>query len=154
MAEDNPIKEIRFDDPWDGELICRALNPDQPFRVGFDRCIAVTRGGKLLGGVMIDGFLHKSVQMHVAAFEPDWLTRGFLWVIFDYCFNQLGVDVIYGPVESANEKAIKFDLKIGFKEQTRLPGAVVGGDLIIFSMYRADCRWLNLRPAFVPGATS
>lgn len=147
------VKEIRFDDAFDGEAISRALDPDQPFRAGFDRCIAVTRGGKLLGGVMLDGFLHKSIQMHVAAFEPDWMNRAFLWVIFDYCFNQLGVKVIFGPVAEDNVKALAFDAKIGFTEHTRLKDACVGGDLIILSMYRHQCRWLDkLRPAFIPGA--
>jgi hypothetical protein len=63
------------------------------------------------------------------------------------------VEVIYGPVESTNKKALEFDKKIGFTEHTRLKGAIPGGDLVILSMYRGQCRWLDkLRPAFAPGA--
>lgn len=148
---ENSLIKIAFDDPWHGEVITRALDPDQPFREGFDRCISITRGGKLAGGVMFDAYLKRSIQMHVASFMPNWLTRDFLWVIFDYPFNQLGVDVIYGPVDSTNKHAIDFDKKIGFKEETRLKNATPGGDLIILSMYRADCRWLSHTPKTLKG---
>lgn len=144
--QSNDGYEYHFDNPWHGEALTRVLDPDQPFRENFDRVISVTSGGKLLGGVTYDGFLHRSVQMHVASFSPKWLTREMLWLVFDYPFNQLKVERVFGPVASTNKKAIAFDEKIGFTEHTRLVGAVPGGDLIIFSMERADCKWLKIKP--------
>lgn len=137
---------IEFNNPIHGERISRALDGDKPFHAGFDVCISITRGGKLSGGVIFDNYKKRSICMHVAAFEPNWLTRDFLWVVFDYPFNQAHVDKIFAPVESDNLHALQFDEKIGFVEETRMKDAIPGGDVVILSMYRAQCRWLDLVP--------
>lgn len=137
---------IHFNNPLHGEMITRALDPDQPFREGFDICISRTSGGKLAGGVTYDGYLKRSICIHTAGFVPNWLSREFLWAAFSYPFYQLKVEVIYGIVQSTNERAMRFDQKLGFKEDTRLKGAIPGGDLVFFSMYRADCKWLKMKP--------
>ena len=137
---------IEFDNPYHGEILTRELDPDQPFRVGFDRCISVTHAGKLVGGVTYDGFLRRSIHMHVASFRPSFLSRDFLFVVFDYPFNQLGVEVVYGLVASTNVRAVVFDRRIGFVDEAVLKGACVDGDLLILSMRRHQCRWLNYKP--------
>jgi hypothetical protein len=140
------VRQTVFNDPDHGQRLSHVLGPTQPFRVGFDVCVSVTSEGNLLGGVVFDGYLERSIQMHVASFSPTWLSRDFLWAAFDYPFNQLGVEVIFGPIASTNAHALRFDHKIGFTEHTRLLGAVPGGDLIILSMYRHECRWLDHQP--------
>lgn len=141
------MADIYLDNPWHGEIISRYFNLNSGFREGVDRCISVTREGKLAAGVLYDNFRQRSVQMHIVSFMKNWMTRDALWVAFDYPFNQMGVEVIFGPVPSTDTKTLDFDRHIGFKDRGAvLKDAVPGGDLIFLSMYREDCRWLTIKP--------
>ena len=104
--------------------------------------------GVLLGGVIYSGFTGESIGMHTAGFHPQWVNRDMLWVCFDYPFNQLGVNKIFGQVPAGNARALEFDKKLGFKEEAVVRGVFPGGeDLVVLSMDRVDCRWLGLTPA-------
>ena len=69
-----------------------------------------------------------------------------LWVSFNYTFIQLGCKVLFGQVPETNSKALEFDLKIGFKEITRIDDVFPDGGLILLAMRREECRWLKLKP--------
>lgn len=99
----------------------------------------------LFFGVVYDGFTGTNVFMHCAASRKRWMRREMLADVFGYPFFQLGVDRITGPVDSHNAAALRFDLHIGFKEETRLRGAVPGGDMIMLVLWRDECRWLNMK---------
>lgn len=114
----------------------------RPFIPGLDRCLARTCEGKLLGGVIYQDYFGPSVCIHVASYDPAWLSRDFLWAIFDYPFNQMGVKKVIGLVSTTQEDVLAFDLKIGFVEETRIKDVVPGGDLIVLSMLKEQCRWL------------
>ena len=111
-----------------------------------DHCISRSDGnGRLLGGVIYSGFTSESIAMHTAAFDRRWVNRDMLWVCFDYPFNQLGVQRVFGQVPEDNAAALAFDTKLGFKEVTRVPGVFKGGvGLIVMCMEKADCRWLDI----------
>ena len=111
-----------------------------------DRVVANVVRGKLLGGVIFTGFTVAGIGLHSAGFDPHWLSRDMLWMAFHYPFEQLGVRKITGTIHSGNRKAILFDLKLGFTEETRVVDLFPDGDLIIMSMRREDCRWLKLKP--------
>lgn len=101
---------------------------------------------KLLAGVVFDSYNKASVQMHVAAVPgARWMTRAFLWTCFHYPFEQLKVNKILGPVGSANTAARRFDEHLGFVLETALKDAHPDGDLLIYSMTRDQCRFLNLQ---------
>jgi hypothetical protein len=93
--------------------------------------------------VIYDHFYGPSIEMHMAGITPDWVSRELIWACFDYPFNQLGVDIVFGPVPSTKGYVLDLDRRLGFVEHTRLKGAVPGGDLVILSMERHQCRWLN-----------
>lgn len=135
----------RVNDPWDGEALSRKMHSDQAYESNW-RCLSVLHDGELAGGVIYTNFNVRSVQIHVAAFTPKWLTRDFLWMCFDWPFNRMGVDVVYGPVDSSNDHALQFDLRLGFVEEARLVGGSPTGDIVILSMRRHQCRWLNYTP--------
>jgi hypothetical protein len=41
---------------------------------------------------------------------------------------------------------MEYDQKLGFKEAVRFPGVHCdGGDLVVFEMNKADCRWIRER---------
>lgn len=111
--------------------------------------IGIVEDGKVLGGVIFHNYTGAggSVTIHSAGSETiPWTTRDFFWVMFDYAFNQMHVKRVYGPVPSNNERALKLDLKLGFKIVTSLPDVFPDADLIMLSMVREDCRWLKVKP--------
>ncbi len=99
--------------------------------------------GNLVGGVLFDHYNGRSIAMHVAGDGRRWLNREFIRACFDYVFNQLGVHKVIGMVPSWNKGALRFDFKLGFEKEAVIEDAVPGGDLIILSMTRDQCRWLS-----------
>lgn len=135
--------EYHWNNIWHGEWTCRGINKDWPFRPGYDACLSVTRAGKFCGGVIYDNNHTRTMQMHVSAMSKSWLTRDFLKVAFGYPFETVGVEKVYAPVETDNPHAMQFDIRLGFVEETRLVGAIPGGDIVILCMPRDQCRWLK-----------
>lgn len=106
------------------------------------RAIGLRRGGELVAGVLYEGFNGRNVWMHVAA-EPGarWLVRDYLRACFAYPFLVCGVERISGYVNESNALARRFNEHLGFREEARLRGAGPdGGDVIIFVMWKKDCR--------------
>ncbi len=107
------------------------------------RCIGnVSRDGKILGVVGFDGWNGASCQMHVAG-EGNWVTRELLHAVFDYPFNVAGCRVVLGLVPSGNERALRFDKRVGFNEVARIEHAHPDGALIVLEMRREACRYLR-----------
>ena len=111
-----------------------------------DQCLARVRDGKLLGGVVYQGYTGASIQMHMAGFVPNWANRNMLWVAFDYPFNQLGCGKVFGQVPEENAKALEIDLKLGFKIVAKVEDVFPDGACLVLALAREDCRWLKLRP--------
>jgi hypothetical protein len=108
-----------------------------------DHAIIRTEDDKLLGGVIYQGYTGASIRAHIAGFAPRWIDKDMLWMMFDYPFGQLGVNKIIGHVHSTNLKALDFNRKLGFKEEARIAGVFRDADLVIMSMRRENCRWLE-----------
>ena len=108
--------------------------------------LGVEQDGNLIGGVVVDEYV-KDVRcsMHCAGDGKQWLSRKFLFAVFDYAFRQLGCRLIVSPVNSENTRSVKFISDIGFVEKCRIKDGSPEGDLIIFVMRREDCRWLSLK---------
>lgn len=106
--------------------------------------LGLERDGELIAGVVYEGFSHTNIWMHVAAAPGrQWLNREFLRVAFDFPFNQLGCKRVSGWVEETNTDARRFDEHLGFKEEARLKGAARdGSDVILYVMWREDCRYV------------
>lgn len=111
---------------------------------GLSAGIGMEKDGELIAGVVYNEWNHVNINMHVAAIGHNWMTREYLWMCFDYPFNQLRVKRITAFIEDENEQAIKFDTHLGFKYETRMKDAYVNGDILIYVMRREDCRWLNI----------
>jgi hypothetical protein len=137
---------IVLDNPAHGFMIAHRAG------VGFDpnvnRVLAHTSDDGLLGGVVYTNYTGRSVQMHMAG-DPGWVTSKMIWIAFDYPFNQLGVECVIGLVSEDQVDVLDYDRRLGFKEIARVPGIVPGGDLIVLSMMRNECKWLSLRSRFV-----
>jgi hypothetical protein len=103
--------------------------------------------GETLGGVVFTGFLYGSIILHMAGNETHWASRDFLWMVYDYAFNQLGVRKCVGLVASNNSRALSIDLRMGFRIEAKLTDMLAdGGDLMILTLKKADCKWLRITP--------
>jgi RimJ/RimL family protein N-acetyltransferase len=107
--------------------------------------IGLKQDGQLISGVIFDDYNGSNVWMHVAAIPGRrWMTREFLYAAFAYPFIQLGCKRITGWVEASNTDARRFDEHLGFKQEAVLKHAARdGGDVIIYVMFREDCRFLK-----------
>lgn len=91
-------------------------------------------------------FIGKTCQMHVINLTEAYTPKALLFGAFDYPFNYLGVEKIIAIVNSLNTRAMNYDKKLGFTEVVRLEGMHDdGGDLVVFEMNKADCRWIRER---------
>lgn len=107
--------------------------------------IAVEHDGKLVAGIMYDGYTGASIAMHSRVDDKTKISREWLRQIFDYPFNQLKVKRVSGLVSSANTEAQKVNEKLGWIRETTLADYFPDGDGIVYVMRRDDCRWLKGR---------
>lgn len=107
------------------------------------QAVGLVRDNALTAGVIYTDYNGKSIICHIAI--DGGVTADFMNKICDYPFNQCGVKKIIGPVDSSNEKCIRFVKKVGFKEEARIKDAHPSGDVILFTMVKEDCRYLKER---------
>ncbi len=108
------------------------------------RAIGLRRDGELVAGAVYEGFNGRNMWVHLASVPGRaWLNRDFLKAGFRYPFLLCGVDRLSGYVDASNTQARRFDEHIGFTEEARLKGAAPdGGDVIIYVMWKKDCRYV------------
>jgi hypothetical protein len=99
--------------------------------------------------VVFTGYLGASIMLHMAGNESNWATPDFLWMVFDYGFNQLGVRKLVGLVPADNARAISVDTRLGFKVEARVSEMMPNGaGLLVFTMVKEDCKWLKIKPRY------
>jgi RimJ/RimL family protein N-acetyltransferase len=104
--------------------------------------LGVHKDGRIIGGVVYDGYTGQNIFMHVAGEGRRWLTRQFLWMAFDYPFNQLNLQRVSGLVPATNAAALRFDGHLGFREEGRMKCAARdGSDLLCLVLWRKDCQY-------------
>lgn len=126
--------------PWMEEK----LDARGAFKSG--RAIGLVDEDGICACVWFEGWNGANIYMHVAA-EPGkrWMTREFLWYVFHYPFVECGVKRITGLVAQSNLVARQFDEHIGFRLETRMKDAAPDGDMLVYVMFKDDCRWLKMR---------
>lgn len=109
------------------------------------RSIGLEKDGELVAGVVYDYFNHANVCMHVAGVGKHWLNREYLWYCFYYPFEQLKVRRVTGLIAETNTDSRRFAVGLGFEYEARLQGAHPTGDLLVYRMFKDQCRWLGLK---------
>lgn len=128
-----------------GQWVCARAGgfyiPEGAYAIGLEE------DGEILAGVMYDHhYAGASVQAHIAAKHGSrWLSREHLEVGFGYPFDYLKVKKIIGVVEETNFAAVRLDEHLGFTLETRIKDGCAGGDLLVYSMTREQCRFLKGR---------
>ena len=100
--------------------------------------------GELRAVTVYCNFQGKSCQTHICGKGSNWMTKKYLWAIFDYPFKKQGLKVILGVISGANKKSLKLSRHLGFKEIAIIEDAHKDGDLVIMTMKSSECRWLTL----------
>lgn len=90
-----------------------------------------------------NGFMGKTCCMHVVIQRPEAMSPRIVRQAFEFPFLVCDCVAVLGMVDSSNAAALDFDTRLGFKEIDRIPNGALEGDLVIFRMTRADCRWLR-----------
>lgn len=105
--------------------------------------VGLEKDGELISGVAYNEYNGPNINAHIALTVP--LTRHFLWAIFDYPFNKAKVNRITCLVGEGNVKSRNLCQRLGFIEETRLEKAHPEGDLIVYRMWRNECKWLEMK---------
>jgi len=140
------MRQTIYDENVIGPWVCQRTG-GQYFPDSGARAIGLLRDGVLVAGVLFEHYNGRSIAMHVAGEGKDWMTRDFLMECFRYPFVQLGVHKIIGLVDSSNKDARRLDEHLGFRMEAKIAGAAPRGDLLIFTMTREQCRFLERKVA-------
>ena len=111
------------------------------------KCSAIgwERDGRIVAAVVFDQFYWPSICGHIASDgSRAWASREFLHAMFDYPFRQLKCVRITAPVAEDNSDAIRFLVRLGFKEEGRLRRALPDGrDRLIYGILKEECKWAS-----------
>ena len=106
------------------------------------RCIGLRKDGELVAAAVYEGFNGQNMWVHLAGVPGQrWMTRDFLRAGFAYPFLVCGVQRLSGYVNSSNLAARRLNEHFGYRVEATLKGAAPdGGDVLIYVMWRKDCR--------------
>lgn len=111
---------------------------------GTDVGIGWQKDGQITAGVAYANWNGVNVECHIASDGTrQWLTRTYLWTIFDYPYNQLGANRISVCVGEGNSDSRRFVVHLGFELEATLQAAHPSGNLLIYRMWKKDCRWIS-----------
>jgi hypothetical protein len=105
--------------------------------------LCLLKHGEVVAAVLYDGFNGHNVWMQVAGSPgTPWLTRAALRWSMIYPFHQMGVGRISAMVDANNKASSRFCEHLGFVHECTLPRASLsGGGLMIYRMFREECRY-------------
>jgi RimJ/RimL family protein N-acetyltransferase len=106
-------------------------------------CIGQLKNDLIIGCVGFNCHINKSILIHSAGLDKTWVTRDLLAATFDYPFNQLGCNILIGQVGSKNYAAKRFNEHLGFKTVCVIRDAHEQGDLVIQTMTKDKCKYLE-----------
>lgn len=107
--------------------------------------IGLEQDGKLIAGVLFDYYNGASMNAHIAGEGKTWLNRRFLHFIFWYPFEQLKIKRLTVLIPRSNSDSLRFVRHLGFELEATLKDAAPDGDVLLFRMFREQCKWLKLR---------
>lgn len=112
---------------------------------GTDVGIGWQKNGEMVAGVAYANWNGVNVECHIASDRSKrWLTREYLWTIFDYPFNQLKVKRVTLCIGEGNMDSRRFAEHLGFKLEAELADAHPTGALRIYRQFRDECRFLQV----------
>lgn len=127
-----------------GAWVAKRIGRNAPW--GAYEAIGLECDGELIAGMVVESYVKKArCCVHLAGDGKRWLNREYLNFCCRYMFDQLGCNVVIGLVNADNEAALTFDKHFGFKECTRIADGAGDCDLVVLTLRREDCRWLDMK---------
>lgn len=110
-----------------------------------ERCqaIGLRKDGVIVAGVIYENYNRRSIMAHIAF--KDRVTPAFIAAIFDYAYNVCGVEKVIAVIEDTNGESIHICENMGFSEEARIRDSHPGGDQIIYTLSKSDCRFIRGR---------
>jgi hypothetical protein len=114
-------------------------------RSDFQKGIVQKKNGVVNAAVLYTSFNGTNIMATIAGtVGTRWLTRDFLYWIFHYPFVQLNVKRVTVSIYSDNLASVRFAKHCGFTHEATLHGAASDGqDVLLFCLWRKDCRFGN-----------
>ena len=109
------------------------------------RAIGWLSNGKLETAMMYDSYTGASIAMHARVESAEKVQREWLFSIFDYPFNQLGVKRVTALVPEDNKRSLSSCKHLGWKYETVLKDYFPNCDGIVLVMRKEDCQWLKFK---------
>jgi RimJ/RimL family protein N-acetyltransferase len=103
----------------------------------------VYKKDQLVGGVLFTDWNGHSCAIHMAG-EEGWANRDVIWSTFYWPFEVLSAKVIFAYVAETNERALKINRRLGFKDAGRIDDVFADGALIVLRMYKHECKYLDI----------
>lgn len=101
--------------------------------------------GNVVCGAIFEDWNGANLYMHIAI--EGKITASFLALLADYAFNQAKVKRLTGVIPSTNKQSINFAVRCGFVLESTLRQATLDGDLLVFRLFKDECRYLKSRYA-------
>lgn len=119
------------------ELVCPEAKI--PYHGGYTG-IGLHEDGYIKSGFLFENFNGVNIEGHVAG---EKFTRKMLRFAFGYCFNQLNAKRITVKISAENKKSLRFVKRLGFEHEATLKDFWPEGDVMIFRMFKQDCKWIG-----------
>jgi hypothetical protein len=94
-------------------------------------------------GVTYHNWNGYNVDASVAIDDGFQWTRARLRTLFEYPFTQLGARRMSALIEHDNTRSRQFVERLGFTLEATLADACKAGDLLLYRLTFAECRWLK-----------
>jgi RimJ/RimL family protein N-acetyltransferase len=109
--------------------------------------IGVVDNEILVAGVVYHDYQQscKTIQLSMMASTPRWAQRGIVRALLHYPFMQIGVQKVWTTTPHTNERAIRFNKGIGFKQEAVLARHFGEAHAVICRMFRKDYERLFMR---------
>ena len=118
-----------------------ASNLEAKYHAETSAAIGLVRNDEIVAGVIYENYNGRSLMVHIAI--TGRLTPQYLRDIFRYPFVTCAVNKIIAPVSSTNVKSIKLVENMGFIAEGRIRDAAPDGDIIMYTMAKDDCRFID-----------
>lgn len=106
------------------------------------RAIAQTDSdNQIIAAVVYSGFNGAQLVMSLAIKHSP--SKKFFAMMFDYPFNQAPVNRITAFIKSNNIKSINIAQRFGFVLESTLSQATLDADLLVFRLFKSECKFLN-----------
>jgi hypothetical protein len=123
--------------PWVAQQIGGSYQPGS-VAIGLSR-----DGVGLTAGVLYEQWNGRSIIAHIAVCGR--MTPAFLAAIFDYPFNVCGARKVICPIAASNKRSIALATNMGFSQEACITDAAPDGDMLVFTLSKSNCRFLEER---------